>query len=329
MILSICIPTYNRSNYLKVCLQNLLPQCVEYKNLIEIIVIDNNSSDQTHEVVNKFILEYSFLKYYRNPINLGYTGNQIKCYTLPEGYYTAFLSDDDVYLDTLLGKLLPILILRKYSFIALNYYSFTKNFKLIYKTDFAPDHNVEFKRPYDILNYPSVGHWSGFIINTDLAKRTLKNVIKLKSVQEFEKNRGIIGEVIHRSLANSLDPSLFFGPRLLAVNVPEFVDYDVFNHLYIDDYKFYLQLYNENYISTTDLEYRKNLIFSKLKKSILTQSFKYSNNELFKIQSNFDTLFKSDKLYTNKIKPYFKLVRFYPIKIAMKISYHLYKKFKI
>ena len=327
MILTICIPTFNRSKYLSVCLNNLLPQIVPYKNDIEIIVIDNNSTDNTITVVNKFKFEYPFLKFHKNHTNLGYTGNQINSYTLSNGYYTAFLSDDDVYLDSILQNLLPILNLKKYIFIALNYYGFKNNFNEIISTNFAPITTLEFKRAYDILNYPSVGHWSGFIINSELAKKTLNNVINLKSIEEFEKNRGIIGEIIHRALANTKEPSLFFGPRLLAVNIPENVDYDVFNHLYIDDYKFYLQLYKEKYINDADLDYRKQLILSKLKKSILTQSFKYSNKNLHQIKHSLDILFSNDLIYTKKIRPYFFLTSFYPVKYFMKLSYNIYKKF--
>ena len=88
MILTICIPTYNRANYLNVCLQNLLPQVDKYKEDIEVIVIDNNSTDETNLIVNKYLNDYSFLKYHINESNIGYTGNQIMAYTLPNGFYT-------------------------------------------------------------------------------------------------------------------------------------------------------------------------------------------------------------------------------------------------
>ena len=328
MILSICIPTYNRANYLNYCLKNLLPHVFNFKDEVEIIIIDNNSTDDTFSILNKYLIEYPFIKYHKNDYNKGYTGNQILAYTLPKGFYTAFLSDDDVYLDTLIFKLLPILYLKKYSFVALNYFSFKKNINEVFQTNFAPINNVEFKRAYDILNYPSVGHWSGFIINTELAKNTLSNVLNLKTLDDFEKNRGLIGETIHRALANSKEPSFFFGQRLLAVNVPDVVDYDVFNHLYIDDYKFYLQLYEGKYINESDLNYRKKLIFSKINKSILTQCFKYSKNELIEIKVSLDSLFNDDKFYINNIRPLFLIVNIYPIRILLKIVYTIYMKFK-
>jgi glycosyltransferase involved in cell wall biosynthesis len=327
MILSICIPTYNRAQYLDKCLSYLLPQVNRFNNDVEVIVIDNFSTDETELIVKKYVEYYGFLKYYKNSENLGYTGNQIKCYTLPLGYYTAFLSDDDIYLNSLLDDLLPFLYLKKYSFVALNYYSFIDNVNVSLNSNFAPIKNVIFERAYDILNYPSVGHWSGFIINSELSKITLENVLKLKSLCEFERNRGLIGELVHRALAKTNDPSFFFGKQLLAVSVPANVDYDVFYHLYIDDYKFYLNLFYENYISTTDLDYRRNLILTKLKFSLITQSFKYSNDELDEIKYELDLLFNNYSSYKFGIRPLFRIVKLYPIKVVVKMIYFLYKKY--
>ncbi len=327
MILSICIPTYNRAQYLDKCLSYLLPQVKRFKNDVEVMVIDNFSIDGTELIVKKHIECFPFLKYYKNSENLGYTGNQIKCYTLPVGYYTAFLSDDDIYLNSLLDELLPILYLKKYSFLALNYYSFIDNVNVIRNSNFAPIKNVVFERAYDILNYPSVGHWSGFVINSELSKATLEIVLKLKPICEFERNRGLIGELVHRALAKTDDPSFFFGKQLLAVSVPANVDYDVFYHLYIDDYKFYLNLFNEKYINITDLKYRRILILTKLKFSLLTQCFKYSNVELDKIKNELDLLFKNYTSYKYGIRPLFWFVKLYPIKIVVKMIYFLYKKY--
>ena len=48
---SIVIPTFNQSSLLKKCLQSITNQT--YKNY-EVIVIDNNSSDNTKKIISKF-----------------------------------------------------------------------------------------------------------------------------------------------------------------------------------------------------------------------------------------------------------------------------------
>jgi glycosyltransferase involved in cell wall biosynthesis len=49
--LSIIIPTYNRSNYLEQSLKSIFDQ--DFKDF-EIIVVDNNSTDSTMDVIDKF-----------------------------------------------------------------------------------------------------------------------------------------------------------------------------------------------------------------------------------------------------------------------------------
>lgn len=96
MNISIIIPTYNRGKYIGITIDSFLKQ--EYLHgLVEIIVVDNNSTDNTCEVVHDFIAQYPSgkvryhleekqgLHYGRN------TGARIAQYELL--YYT----DDDTY----------------------------------------------------------------------------------------------------------------------------------------------------------------------------------------------------------------------------------------
>ena len=61
--LSIIVPTYNRANYLKECLDSIINQ--NYPN-IEVIVTDDNSTDNTKEVVKEYIQKYPFIKFVKN-----------------------------------------------------------------------------------------------------------------------------------------------------------------------------------------------------------------------------------------------------------------------
>lgn len=73
-ILSICIPTYNRANFLKQTLMSIVQE-EEFQNsdLIEIIISDNNSNDETQSVADLFITKFpDKIKYYRNNKNIGF-----------------------------------------------------------------------------------------------------------------------------------------------------------------------------------------------------------------------------------------------------------------
>src|SRR5574344_2029237 len=54
-ILSICIPTYNRADYLKKTLRKLTDEMVfRFSEDVEIVISDNNSSDDTQEVCAEY-----------------------------------------------------------------------------------------------------------------------------------------------------------------------------------------------------------------------------------------------------------------------------------
>src|SRR3954470_7738221 len=96
-LLSICIPTFNRANELKISLPEILNQAAKFKDKIEVIVSNNASTDGTEEVLNKLKNEYSFLKTYRNDINIGFNLNFFR---LSDEYATGkffwLIGDDDV-----------------------------------------------------------------------------------------------------------------------------------------------------------------------------------------------------------------------------------------
>lgn len=60
-IISIIVPVYNREKYIEKCLQSLATQGVAN---LEIIVVDNNSTDGTAKIVKKFARQHECVQYY-------------------------------------------------------------------------------------------------------------------------------------------------------------------------------------------------------------------------------------------------------------------------
>jgi len=95
-ILSICIPTYNRSKLLAQALEELMPQIVNLKDQVELIISDNCSTDNTYEVIESFKKKFSF-KYHRNNKNLGGIKNiQVITDKLAKSEFVWILGDDDI-----------------------------------------------------------------------------------------------------------------------------------------------------------------------------------------------------------------------------------------
>lgn len=69
---------------------------------IEVIVINDNSNDDTDDVLKR----YSQLKIVKNRINMGPSYNRKLGYLMSSGDYVVFMDDDDYYIDnnSLLSK---------------------------------------------------------------------------------------------------------------------------------------------------------------------------------------------------------------------------------
>ncbi|MEH2047998.1 glycosyltransferase family A protein [Nostoc sp.] len=90
---TIAIPTYNRSELLKVSLESVLAQ--DYPDY-QVLVLDNASDDDTEAVVRSFA--DSRIIYVRNEVNIGIFGNWQRSVELNTSPYLSILSDDDVLL---------------------------------------------------------------------------------------------------------------------------------------------------------------------------------------------------------------------------------------
>lgn len=89
-LVSICIPTYNRAGMVEKAIASALAQT--YQN-IEVIVVDNASTDNTREVMQQFANPR--LSYHVNEKNLGLFGNFNRCIQLAQGEYIHILHSDD------------------------------------------------------------------------------------------------------------------------------------------------------------------------------------------------------------------------------------------
>ena len=89
---TVCIPTYNRANFLREAIQSVLNQTYTH---VQVLVCDNASTDNTAEVVKSF--DAARVTYHRQPFNVGIAGNHQTCAELASTDYVAFLSDDDLY----------------------------------------------------------------------------------------------------------------------------------------------------------------------------------------------------------------------------------------
>lgn len=109
-LLSLCITTYNRAQWLKHSLDNILPQLRGIEHLVEFVICDNASVDETEAVVNQYARRNSCLKYYRNAQNVGMLGNLGVTARHASGKFVWIIGDDDILLEGTLNHILRAII---------------------------------------------------------------------------------------------------------------------------------------------------------------------------------------------------------------------------
>lgn len=69
-LVSICIPTYNRSEYLQLSLERYVHEPEFLNGCVEIVISDNASTDDTELVAGGYAEKYANIRYFRNAENI-------------------------------------------------------------------------------------------------------------------------------------------------------------------------------------------------------------------------------------------------------------------
>jgi len=281
--LSICIPTCNRLNDLKTCLGWLLPQVAAAPaGQVEVVIVDNASSDGTPEYLDGLPGQYPFVRVFHNPRNLGFDGNTARCIECANGEYTALLSDDDFYLDGQVENILRVLAERDYALVRLNYHTFLEDARRPYQT-FQPERDVFFPRAADLLNFFHGGHFSGIIYRSELAKATLAHMLARAPLDGQERARGVYVELELRIAKSSELPAYFIGRRLLATSIPRALNYAALENICLDHMRFHARLLAEGVITPAEYERNKQITLKRLPQMIVTFTPGMSRAEIVRV----------------------------------------------
>jgi glycosyltransferase involved in cell wall biosynthesis len=103
---SILIPVYNRANLVEETIQSALKQT--YRN-IEIIIVDNKSTDDTWKILEKISAKHKRIKIFQNKTNIGPVRNWKRCIDKASGEYGKILWSDDMIAPEFIEKAIPYL----------------------------------------------------------------------------------------------------------------------------------------------------------------------------------------------------------------------------
>lgn len=104
-LVTVYMPTYNRVELLQRAVQSVLNQ--DYKN-IELIVVDDNSTDSTHEYLARIAETEQRFKYFINEKNSGACVSRNKAIFAAKGEFITGLDDDDYFLSYHISRFIEL-----------------------------------------------------------------------------------------------------------------------------------------------------------------------------------------------------------------------------
>ncbi|WP_438961883.1 glycosyltransferase family 2 protein [Nonlabens sp.] len=108
MKVTIAICTFNRSFYLKKCIDALLPQLGDHKENLVLMIIDNNSKDDTAELIDHYINSGLRISYYKE-LKQGLSNARNRAIKECDTEYLGYLDDDAIPHDNYVDKLIEII----------------------------------------------------------------------------------------------------------------------------------------------------------------------------------------------------------------------------
>lgn len=181
---SVLIPAYQAENYLSRCLESILQQTLKE---IEVIIINDGSTDQTQQIMDYYEANYSFIKTDSQP-NQGIVRTKQAALKKATGEYVLFVDDDDWLAPSALEKLYEQAKKEDADLVYYNFYEVIGNiarpqigiqvpleeFKthLIDRTITSLYHctlwrkliRTEYLNQLDFNKFPSINYWEDWVV---------------------------------------------------------------------------------------------------------------------------------------------------------------------
>lgn len=105
-LVTIGVPVYNSQRHMRTSLDSLLAQT--YRDFV-LVISDNASTDDTAEICQQYVRQDPRVRYFRNPVNIGMTGNFNRVFELTHTKYIKWSTADDFSAPDMLADALPVM----------------------------------------------------------------------------------------------------------------------------------------------------------------------------------------------------------------------------
>lgn len=117
-LVSIITPIYNGENYIEECINSVLNQ--SYKD-IEMIIVDDGSTDDSEIIISKYTNKFSFIKYIKCYENKGVWAARNIGIENAKGRFISFLDADDLYKKNKIENQMNFMLKNNYAFTYTSY----------------------------------------------------------------------------------------------------------------------------------------------------------------------------------------------------------------
>ncbi len=254
-LVSICVPTYNGAKFLQESLDSVNAQ--SYKN-IEVIISDDNSTDETLEICTKFKESTLFPVHIYNHQPQGIGANWNHCIEKANGIYIKFLFQDDILYDTCIEEMMEIykeypeigLVACKRDFIVdvnmkseqteiwiEKYNDLQIDYELFNDSIYYLTHAVFGKRSFLDSHRNKIGEPSCVMFRKEITKSIGLFDVRLKQILDYE--------YWYRILKNK--PVIVINKPLVAFRIHENQATNVNSKAEINDYNMYHKILHKEY----------------------------------------------------------------------------------
>lgn len=175
-VLSIILPVLNSSRFLEACLKSIFSQSFRE---IEVIAIDDNSKDNSFEILSKFQKKEKRLKIYRNIKRYGTIITLNRCTRRIKGKFVTFMNPNDLITKNKIKKQVEFLTKNpKVVAVGTQCYYMDHDNKRCSKSTFDKDHYLITHKPLPTLSM----EYETALINKELLP---KDIFKFDKLHPF------------------------------------------------------------------------------------------------------------------------------------------------
>lgn len=169
-LISVCVPTYNRSDSLEQLINSFLNQ--DYSNK-ELIISDDSTNNNVESLLNEYNVKE--IKYFKNKKNIGFSKNLYSAISKANGKYLVILGDDDLFFSkSALSEYVKAFSKdKKIGYVYSNQVQFTNDLEIQYEINMFPRNKIYNKGVSSLENI-----WLTSIFIGGLALLNKKDCIK-------------------------------------------------------------------------------------------------------------------------------------------------------